>query len=98
MRPHKSTFWAGVRRDYASIWPKMRKGFLEAREEWRELTAEIRQDRQLMRRMKERITGTRNPTRREWRRSSRMVLDEAREIEEAEQRVLREFRDKGADG
>jgi hypothetical protein len=58
MRPHRSTFWADLRRDYASTWPMMRNGFLEAREQWRELIAEIRQDRQLTRRMKR---GSRGP-------------------------------------
>jgi hypothetical protein len=95
MRPHRSTFWADLRRDYASTWPMMRNGFLEAREQWRELIAEIRQDRQLTRRMKERITGTRNPTRRQWRKSSRVVLDEVRELEGIERRIVREFRGKG---
>jgi hypothetical protein len=95
MRPRRSTFWADVRRDYASIWPSMRNGFLEAREHWREIIAEIRQQRQLTRRMKERITGIRNPTRRQWREGSRVVLDEVRELEGIEQRVLREFRENG---
>jgi hypothetical protein len=47
------------------------------------------------RRMKQRITGAENPTRRQWRKASNAVLAEAREIEEAERRVLREFGEGG---
>lgn len=94
-RPDRSTFWADVRRDYASTWPMLLNGLREAREGWRDLTAEIRQDRQFTRRMKQRITGVENPTRRQWREAGNAVLTEAREIEEAERRVLREF---GEDG
>jgi len=42
MRPPKSTFWAGLRRNYASLWPAMRDEFLGVREQWRDLQAEIR--------------------------------------------------------
>ena len=45
--------------------------------------------------MKQRITGAENPTRRQWRKASNAVLAEAREIEEAERRVLREFGEGG---
>jgi hypothetical protein len=84
-------FWADLRRDYASMWPTVLREMRSAREQWRELTAQIRQDRQLTRRMKQRATGEKNPTRRQWRKASRAFAVEAREIEEAERRTLREF-------
>lgn len=87
-------FWADLRRDYASLWPEFRNGLREAREQWRETAAEVRQGRQLDRRMRQRITGTASPTRRQWREVSRAILGEVREIEAAERRVLREFRDR----
>ena len=97
-RPGRSHFWADVRRDYASTWPEMRRAFAEMREGWRETTAAIRQERQFTRRMKQRITGVDNPTRRQWRRVSRAIDSETREIEEAGRLVLREFGDKGTPG
>ena len=95
METDRGTFWADVRRDYASTWPAMLDDLRSAREQWRELVAEIRQDRQLTRRMQQRITGSENPTRGQWRKASRAILAEAREIEDAERRVLREFGDQG---
>ena len=94
-RPDWSTFWADVRRDYAAIWPDFRDLGREMREGWRGMVAEVRQERQFTRRMKQRITGVDNPTRRQWRHAGRALDAEAREIEEAERRVLREF---GEDG
>jgi hypothetical protein len=84
-------FWADLRRDYAAVWPTMRNDLRQMREEWREMVAERRQDRQFTRRMKQRITGAENPTRRQWRKASRAILAEVHEIEAAERRVLREF-------
>jgi hypothetical protein len=92
-RPDRSHFWADVRRDYASIWPEMRRALAEMCEGWWDLVADIRQDRQITRRMKQRITGLENLTRRQWRETSRAMLGEIHEIEETERRVLREFRD-----
>lgn len=89
-----SRFWADVRRDYASVWPTMRSGLREMREDWWETVAMIREDRHWTRRLKQSITGVENPTRRQWRKASKAVLAEAREIEAAERRVLREFRDR----
>lgn len=88
-------FWADLRRDYASIWPTFRDGWGQVCEEWRELTAEMRQQRQLTRRMKQRITGVENPTRRQWRKVSRAILAEVHDLEAAERRVLRDYRDHG---
>jgi hypothetical protein len=90
-RPDRSTFWADLRRDYASLWPEIREGFRQAREQWRETTADRRQYKQFHRRMMQRATGLENPTRRDWRKASKAFIAEAREIEEAERRVLREF-------
>jgi len=95
VKPDRGTFWADVRRDYASTWPMLLEALREIREDWRDTTAEMRQYRQLTRRMKQRITGVDNPTRGQWRKASRALLEDAREIEEAERRVLREF---GEDG
>jgi hypothetical protein len=61
------------------------------REQWCAFIAEIRQGRQLTRRMKQRIARAENPTRRQWRKASRAVLAEVGKIEEAGRRVLREF-------
>jgi hypothetical protein len=84
-------FWSDLRRDYASLWPEFLDGLREGRELWREAVAEFRQDRQFTRRMKQRITGVDNPTRRQWRDVCKAYDTEAREIEQAERRVLREF-------
>ncbi len=95
MGTERDRFWADLRRDYASIWPTMRRELRAMREQWREMTAEMRQDRQLTRRLKQRITGLENPTRRQWRKTSSAVLDEIHELEETERRVLREFGEEG---
>jgi hypothetical protein len=91
--PDRRGFWADVRRDYASLWPEMRRGLLEVREQWRELVAERRQYRQLTRRMWQRITGAPDPTRRERRRASRAILAEAAELEAIERRIVREHQE-----
>lgn len=72
-------FRADVRRDYASAWREFLDGGREVREQWRELTAMIRQDRQLTRLMKQRITGVENPTRRQWRAACKALDAKARE-------------------
>ena len=94
-RPDWSTFWADLRRDYASLGTEIREGFGQAREQWRELIAVIRQDKQFHRRMMQRATGLENPTRRDWRKASKAFMAEAREIEETERRVLREHDEDG---
>jgi hypothetical protein len=88
-------FWADLRRDHVALWQEVRDDLRTAREQCWEFIAEIRQGRQITRRMKQRITGVDNPTKRQWRNASRAVLGEVREIEEAQRRVLREF---GKDG
>lgn len=92
-RPDWSTFWADLRRDYAKLWPELLSAVREMRESWWDLNAEIRQGKQFTRRMKQRITGVDNPTKRQWRHASRALDAETREIKETERRVLREFGD-----
>jgi hypothetical protein len=89
-RESRRAFWADVGRDYASLWPAIRGGWREAREQWRELVAERRQYRQLTRRMWQRVTGKPDPTRRERRRTQREILAEADELEAIERRVIAE--------
>ena len=60
------------------------------REQWRETTAEIRQRRQLDRRMKQRITGLANPTRRQFHIAAKPIDDELRELKRIERHVLRD--------
>jgi hypothetical protein len=84
-------FWADVRRDYAALWQEIRSDCRAAREQWWEMVAQIREDRHWTRRLKQVVTGVENPTRKQFRDVSRVMLSEAKEIEEAERRVLREF-------
>jgi len=63
-----SEFWARFRRDCADSWRDIRGSWDRERDRWWETTAEIRQARQLDRRMQQRITGLHNPTRRQVRR------------------------------
>lgn len=53
---------------------EVRAAFAEAREEWRDLIAELRSYRQLERGLHQRITGKRNPARREIRAAETAIL------------------------
>jgi hypothetical protein len=64
-------FWGDVRRDYAAIRPEFLSALREVREKWWDMVAEIRQNKQFTRRMKQRATGAENPTRRQWREALR---------------------------
>jgi hypothetical protein len=88
-------FWADLRRDHVALWQEIRDDLRSAREQWWEMVADMRQGRQLTRRLKQVVTGVNNPTRRQWRTATRAILGEAREIEEAERRVLRELGEGG---
>lgn len=98
----KPAAWRGIREEWraarAEAIGEMRAARDEAIESWREMTAEIRQDRQITRRMWQRITGKPNPTRRERRDAERAILAEADEIEETARRVLREHRESEGPG
>jgi hypothetical protein len=72
-------FWADVRRDYAAIWPEFLATLRQVREEHWDLVAEMRANKQFTRRMKQRITGVDNPTRRQWRAACKALDAEARE-------------------
>ena len=89
-RPSRREFWAEVRRDYVSLWPGTKRDFNAARDQWREFIAEIRQGRQLDRRMKQRITGLENPTRRQFRKAAKPIDQELRELKRIERNVLRD--------
>lgn len=90
--PNRREFWAEVRRDYASLWPGAKRDLHAVREQWRDLIAEIRQSRQFDRRMKQRITGLENPTRRQFRKAAKPIDDELRELKRIERDVLRDHR------
>lgn len=62
------------------------------REQWREFIAQVRQSRQFDRRMKQRITGLENPTRRQFRKAAKPIDDELRELKRIERNVLRDHR------
>ena len=69
------------------------------REQWRETSAVIRQDRQITRRIKERITGLAEPTRKQFRQASNAIGDERAELEDIERRVVDEHeREQQEDG
>ena len=89
-RGSRREFWSAVRRDYAALWPEIRRDWREAREEWWDLIAGWRQERQMARRMWLRVTGQADPARTERRRAGRAVLAEAAELEEIGRRVVRE--------
>jgi hypothetical protein len=64
-------FWADIRRDYASTWPEFLAALRQIREGYWDMVAEMRQNKQFTRRMKQRATGVENPTRRQWRQALR---------------------------
>ena len=90
--PNRREFLSDVRRDSMSLWPGIKQDFCDVREKWREFTAEVRQRRQLDRRMMQRITGEENPTPRQFRDAVKSIDAELRELKRIEQRVLRDER------
>jgi len=80
--------WDGLRAEYRATFTDMRQEWQQAGEEWQETIAQIRQDKQLTRRMHQRITGKDSPTRREIRQVERAVLAELDELEAIGRRVI----------
>lgn len=90
-RPGTKTLEPGeAPRPPATLREEIRTDFAEAREEWRDLIAEIREHRQLIHRMHQRITGKARPTRQEIRQAERAILAEVEELEQIARRIVAE--------
>jgi len=89
-RGHKTLGPGTAPRPPAALGAEIRTGITEAREEWRDLVAEIREHRQLIRRMHQLITGKAAPTRQEVRQAERAILAEVEELQEIARRIIAE--------
>jgi hypothetical protein len=76
---------------------EIRADFADVREEWQDLIAEIREHRQLIRRMHQGIIGQANPTRQEIRQAERVILSEIEELQAIARQVIAEHSQRDRD-